>query len=118
MKTITHALFTLIAVVAIAALASCGTDGNHFKIDGRLLNLNQGEFYVYSNDQCVDGIDTIKVQGGRFSYEIPCSSPSTLTIVFPNFSETPVFAEPGKKVKVDGDEVTSGRQSDILAIVE
>ena len=42
MKTITHALFTLIAVAAIAALASCGTDGNHFKIDGRLLNLNQG----------------------------------------------------------------------------
>ena len=47
MKTITHALFTLIAVAAIATLASCGTDGNHFKIDGRLLNLNQGEFYVY-----------------------------------------------------------------------
>ena len=25
-------------------LVSCGTDGSHFKIEGRLLNLNQGEF--------------------------------------------------------------------------
>ena len=41
MKTITHALFTLIAVAAIAALASCGTDGNHFKIDGRLLKIGR-----------------------------------------------------------------------------
>ena len=93
----------LFFLFALLVLVSCGEDSKHFKIEGRLLQMNQGEFYVYSNDQCVDGIDTIKVQGGRFSYEIPCSSPSTLTIVFPNFSETPVFAEPGKKVKVDGD---------------
>lgn len=93
----------LFLLFALLVLVSCGEDSKHFKIEGRLLQMNQGEFYVYSNDQCVNGIDTIKVQGGRFSYEIPCSSPSTLTIVFPNFSETPVFAEPGKKVKVDGD---------------
>lgn len=93
----------LFFLFALLLLVSCGEDSKHFKIEGRLLQMNQGEFYVYSNDQCVNGIDTIKVQGGRFSYEIPCSSPSTLTIVFPNFSETPVFAEPGKSVKIDGD---------------
>lgn len=93
----------LFLLFALLLLVSCGEDSKHFKIEGRLLQMNQGEFYVYSNDQCVQGIDTIKVQGGRFSYEIPCTSPSTLTIVFPNFSETPVFAEPGKSVKMDGD---------------
>lgn len=93
----------LFLLFALILLVSCGEDSKHFKIEGRLLQMNQGEFYVYSNDQTVNGIDTIKVQGGRFSYEIPCSSPSTLTIVFPNFSETPVFAEPGKSVKMDGD---------------
>lgn len=31
-------------------LVSCSTDDKHFKIDGRLLHLNQGEFYVYSPD--------------------------------------------------------------------
>lgn len=93
----------LFLLFALLLLVSCGEDSKHFKIEGRLLQMNQGEFYVYSNDQCVNGIDTIKVQGGRFSYEIPCSSPSTLTIVFPNFSEIPVFAEPGESVKMDGD---------------
>lgn len=103
MKTITHALFTLVAVAAIAALASCGTDGNHFKIDGRLLNLNQGEFYVYSLEGGEKALDTIKVQAGRFTYDVECTSPKTLMIVFPNFTEQPVFAQPGKSVDIKGD---------------
>ncbi len=88
---------------AVFLLTSCGEDSKHFKIEGRLLQMNQGEFYIYSNDAAISGIDTIKVQGGRFSYEIPCQAPTILTIVFPNFSETPVFAQPGKTVKIDGD---------------
>ena len=67
-------------------LASCGTDSHHFKIDGHFLNLNQGEFYVYSPDGDINGIDTIKVRGGRFTYETPCEEPCILVIVFPNFS--------------------------------
>ena len=88
---------------AVLLLTSCGEDSKHFKIEGRLLQMNQGEFYVYSNDGDINGIDTIKVQGGRFSYEIPCQAPATLTLVFPNFSETPIFAQPGKTVEMDGD---------------
>lgn len=84
-------------------LVSCGTDSHHFKIDGRLLNLNQGEFYVYSTDGVIDGIDTIHVQAGRFSYETKCEKKGTLVIVFPNFSEQPVFTEPGKIVSFEGD---------------
>ncbi|HEY9551461.1 MAG TPA: DUF4369 domain-containing protein [Prevotella sp.] len=84
-------------------LVSCGTDGHHFKIDGRLIHLNQGEFYVYSPDGVIVGMDTIKVQGGRFAYEIACDKPGILMVVFPNFSEQPVFAEPGKEVSISGD---------------
>lgn len=51
------------------ALVSCETKSGYFKIDGRFLNLNQGEFYVYSPDGIISGIDTIKVDGGRFTYE-------------------------------------------------
>lgn len=84
-------------------LVSCGTDGAHFKFEGRLLNLNQGQFFVYSPDGGIDGMDTIKVEGGRFTYEMPCDKASTLIIVFPNFSEHPVFARPGEVVEIDGD---------------
>ena len=37
----------LTAVVTVM-LVSCGVDGKHFKLSGRLLNMNQGEFYIYS----------------------------------------------------------------------
>ena len=93
-------VFTLVAALVYT---SCGTDSRHFRIDGRLLHLNQGEFYVYSPDGTINGLDTIKVQAGRFSYEVACDRPMTLMIVFPNFTEQPVFAQPGKSVDLKGD---------------
>lgn len=84
-------------------LASCGTDSHHFALEGRFLKMNQGEFYVYSPDGAITGIDTIKVQGGRFAYEIPCESEGTIVIVLPNYSEIPVFVEPGKSVDMKAD---------------
>lgn len=95
-----HALYALFLALA---LVSCGTDSRHFKIDGRLLNINQGEFYVYSPDGVINGLDTIKVQAGRFTYEVECDHAMTLMIVFPNFTEQPVFAVPGKSVDIKGD---------------
>ena len=84
-------------------MVSCGVDGKHFKLEGRFLHLNQGEFYVYSTDGVLDGIDTIKIEGGRFAYEIPCDEEGTLVMVFPNFSEQPVFTQPGKTVEIKAD---------------
>lgn len=91
-------IFTLTLV-----LVACGTRRGYFSLEGRLLNLNQGEFYVYSPDGVFDGVDTIKVEGGRFAFETPCKESGTIMIVFPNFSEQPVFAEPGKNVTIKGD---------------
>lgn len=96
MKRLTYILTLTLVLVA------CGSRSGYFSLEGRLLNLNQGEFYVYSPDGVFDGVDTIKVEGGRFVYETPCKEKGTLVIVFPNFSEQPVFAEPGKSVTIKG----------------
>ena len=56
MKKILFALLTLLL------LTSCGPEGNHFRLAGRLRNINQGQFLVYSPDGAFVGIDTIKVQ--------------------------------------------------------
>lgn len=90
-------------ILLTLVLVSCGVDGKHFKLEGRFLHLNQGEFYVYSTDGVLDGIDTIKIEGGRFAYEIPCDEEGTLVMVFPNFSEQPVFTQPGKTVEIKAD---------------
>lgn len=96
MKRLTYILTLTLVLVA------CGSRRGYFSLEGRLLNLNQGEFYVYSPDGVINGIDTIKVEGGRFAYETPCKEDGTLVIVFPNFSEQPVFVKPGKSVTVKG----------------
>lgn len=84
-------------------LVSCGTRSDRFKIEGRFLNLNQGEVYVYSPDMVITGVDTIKINGGRFSHELACNKAGTLILVFPNYTEQPVFAIPGKSVDVKAD---------------
>ncbi|MBQ7441771.1 MAG: AhpC/TSA family protein [Prevotella sp.] len=84
-------------------LVSCGTRSDRFKIEGRFLNLNQGEVYVYSPDMVITGVDTIKINGGRFSHELPCPKEGTLILVFPNYTEQPIFATPGKSVDVKAD---------------
>lgn len=92
-----------LGLLALLLLVSCGVDSDRFRLEGRLRNMHQGEFWVYSTDGGIDGIDTIPVREGRFVYEIPMRSPSTLVIVFPNYSELPVFARPGAEVEIKGD---------------
>ena len=96
-------LWCLVFPVILAMLASCGVRKGHFKLEGHFLNMNQGEFLVYSLDGIIPGIDTIRVEGGRFAYQIPCTRPGTLMLVFPNFSEQPVFAESGGSVTIKAD---------------
>ncbi|MBP1541976.1 MAG: AhpC/TSA family protein [Prevotella sp.] len=94
-------LYTLLAVLLL--LTSCGTESGRFRLEGRLRNLNQGEFWVYSADGAFEGIDTIPVRDGRFSYEMSLYDVSTLVVIFPNYSEQPVFAESGATVTIKGD---------------
>ena len=93
----------LAAAVLALLLTGCGVEGNRFEVEGHFLKINRGEFYVYSTNGLIDGIDTIKLEAGRFVYEIPCEREGTLVMVFPNFSEQPIFAQPGKSVKMEGD---------------
>lgn len=99
-----RSIINVIAVVIMtAAIVACGTDRHHFQLEGRFLKMNMGEFYVYSPDGMMAGVDTIHVKGGRFAYEIPCEHEGTIVIVLPNFSELPVFVKPGKSVDMKAD---------------
>ena len=99
----TKAFFSLCAFLALLLLSSCGGDNGKFKLEGRLRHMNQAEFWVYSPDAGIAGFDTIPVRNGRFSYELELPNPATLVIIFPNYSEQPVFAEPGGSVYIKGD---------------
>lgn len=93
----------LLFLPAALALTACSSNDGDFHVEGRFLNLNQGEFYVYSLDGAIEGMDTVKIDGGRFSHDMPCNRKGMLTLVFPNFTEQIIIAEPGKTVTVKAD---------------
>lgn len=82
-------------------LTSCGSSDGPFRLEGRLRNMNQAELYIYHPDQ--GWKDTIAVRDGRFRYETSLSDTTTLRLLFPNFSELPIFARPGAALKLEGD---------------
>lgn len=102
---IKHKIFLKVIAVVImtAAIAACGTDSHHFHLEGRFLKMNMADFYVYSPDGLINGIDTIHVKGGRFAYEIPCEREGVIVVVLPNFTELPVFVKPGESVDMKAD---------------
>lgn len=90
-------------ILLTLVLVSCGPKSGFFRIDGRIKNLNQGEFYLYSPDGGMAGVDTIRVNEGKFKYETRLEGKATFVIIFPNFSEQPVFGESGTIAKMNAD---------------
>ncbi len=72
-------------------------------MEGEFKNFNQGELYLYNVDGVRQRMDTIRLMNGRFNHKMALDDPTTLVMVFPNFSELPIFGEPGTKVSIEGD---------------
>ena len=94
-KTLAYILLTLTVV-------ACSTSDGTFRLKGKFKNFNQGELFVYTLTGKAK-IDTVQLMEGRFTYEVPLEDTVVLSVVFPNFSEIPVIAIPGKTVKMEGD---------------
>lgn len=95
----TYIAYLLTALV----LVSCGAPNGYFRLEGHFRNLNQGEFYIYNLDGQRTQLDTIRLNEGRFVYEKPAEELQTCVVIFPNYSEAPVFVESGATVKMEGD---------------
>lgn len=82
-------------------ICSCGGNNGRFKIEGQFKNMNQAELYLYDIESGQK--DTIKVENGAFTFDREMKDTTTLILLFPNYSELPILARPGGKVKVKGD---------------
>lgn len=95
-------------LLALFALTACGPGQDRVRFEGKLDNITQAEFYAYSEDGAFDGIDTIRIDDGKFVYERKLQRPLLLTLLYPNFTQTYVVLEPGKTVKMKGDAAKIG----------
>lgn len=84
-------------------LLSCTGHPKEARLEGEFAHLDQGEFLIYSTDEALDRLDTLRIQDGFFSYTLPTVQPATLHILYPNQSELVVFATPGADILIKGD---------------
>ncbi|MBO4551220.1 MAG: DUF4369 domain-containing protein [Bacteroidaceae bacterium] len=82
---------------------SCTGHSNEVRIEGKFEHIEQGEFLIYSSDEALDRLDTLRIKDGLFSYKLPTIQPATLHILYPNQSELVVFAIPGADLVIKGD---------------
>lgn len=95
-------IFPLLCALTLL-LSACGPGKDRMRIDGKFKNLNNAEFYVYTEGEGFGGIDTIKVESGKFTYERTLTEPTVLTLLYPNFSRTYIIGEPGKTLEFTAD---------------
>ena len=84
-------------------ILACTGHPKEVRIEGEFEHLEQGEFLVYSTDEELDRLDTLRIQDGSFSYKLPALQTATLHILYPNLSELVVFANPGADILIKGD---------------
>lgn len=108
----------LAALLTLLLLAACGEERQTFLLEGTFKGFNQGELYIYGADGNRE-MDTIAVVKGRFHYEIPLEDSTTFVLVFPNFTELPVFGTKGDEITIEADashlreaEVTGNRENE------
>lgn len=101
-RPFTAHLFTLLLFcLFIFIFFSCGHADTRFSLNGKFKNMDMAEFYLVNLYEGT--IDTLGVQNGRFSYETNIDDTTIMTLIFPNYSELPIIAEPGHDIDIEGD---------------
>lgn len=104
-----HSFFLRLACAMFGTcvfLLACGPDNDKARLVGKIKGIDQATIMAYStfsDPHTGNKFDSISVKNGEFSYERVCTSPTILTLVYPNFSTTRILLEPGKEVKLSGD---------------
>lgn len=96
----------LLSFSCFVLFCACGPDKNTARIEGHIDGVNQATIMAYVGDATAadgGGMDSIRIERGKFSYDRPLTEPVVLTLLYPNFSSTTVVAEPGKTVSLSGD---------------
>ena len=102
-------------------LSSCGVDKDRARFEGKISSINNAEFYIFSEEGAFEGVDTIRIEDGKFVYERKALEPLLVTMLYPNYTQAHVILEPGKTIKMKGDasklgvaSITGSEQNELL----
>lgn len=96
-----HLHILLYILLGAWCLASCGLEGDSFRIKGHFRDMQGGELYIYnlSDDHAL--FDTLTIQDGRFLYRGQAESVTPYMLVFPNGMEQVIFVGPGHDLEYE-----------------
>jgi hypothetical protein len=106
----------LMMLMGLVLLTGCGEERQTFRLEGTFKGFNQGELYICD----INGnfpLDTVAVVKSQFHYEVALEDPAAFIVIFPNFSEVPIYGEKGATVTIEGD-VSHLREIDVDGIDE
>lgn len=90
-------------IAFLFALLCCTGHPKEVRLEGEFAHLEQGEFLIYSSDEGLERLDTLRIKDGLFFYTLPTLETATLHILYPNQSELVVFGNPGADIVIKGD---------------
>lgn len=93
----------LFYIASLLTLLCCSNHPGEVKIHGEFAHLEQGEFYIYSSDNGLDHLDTLRIESGEFDYKLSLEGDATLHLLYPNFSKLTIFASSGDDIDIEGD---------------
>lgn len=93
----------LLLLIVSVLLSSCGVEKGRARFEGKIANITNAEFYLYSEEGAFEGVDTIHIVDGSFVYERKALEPMLVTLLYPNYTQTHVVLEPGKVIKMKGE---------------
>lgn len=93
-----------VLILLMIVMGSCNrTPSDKVRIKGHFEHLQVAQMYIYADDGRSAKIDTINVVNGDFRYQCTITEPTILCLVYPNYSEAFIVAEPGKTLKYKAD---------------
>lgn len=87
---------------ALMLLAACSGNGEKMKISAKYDNLREADLLLFCENGTFRGVDTLKLQKGKFSFSVPIAETQIYTIIYPNQFRTSFVAEPGSSLKIRG----------------
>jgi len=90
----------LLCLLSLVLLVACGPAKDKVRIEGKFKNLQNAEFYLYAAESAFDGIDTVRIERGKFKFERTLAEPTIFTMLYPNFSRSFFVAEPGQTIDI------------------
>ena len=102
-KTMIDMRTLLILLFALALFSSCSKESKLTQINGSITGMGNDTILIYDEYSLDATLDTIVVENGKFSIELPIDTLKILTLLFKDGTEYPLFVDKQQKLQVKGD---------------